>query len=74
MGMNVLLIVHQTTSLPQLDHDVLNHMQTMLHDVVVNETKRYSVWIYHHFNRQQRGHCVENSQGFERRGVLLTNF
>jgi hypothetical protein len=72
--MNVLLIVHQTTSLPQLDHDILNHMQTMLHDVVVNETKSYSVWTYHHCERQQREHCVDNSQGFERLCVLLANF
>jgi hypothetical protein len=72
--MTVLLIVNQTNSLRQLDHDVLNHIQMRLHDAVVNETESYSVWTYHHCERQQRGKCVNNSQGFERLGVLLAKF
>jgi hypothetical protein len=40
-GKNVLLIIHQTISLPELDHNLLSTMQMRFHDVVVNETQKF---------------------------------
>jgi hypothetical protein len=39
-GNNVLLIIHQSISLPTLDHSLLSTMQMRLHAVVVNETPK----------------------------------
>jgi hypothetical protein len=40
-GKNVLLIIHQAISLPTLDLNFLSTMQMILHDVVVNETRKF---------------------------------
>jgi hypothetical protein len=40
-GKVVILIVHQAINLTQLPHNLLNPMQTRLHDVVVNETPNF---------------------------------
>jgi hypothetical protein len=39
-GKNVILIIHQAISLPNLDHNLLITMQMILNDVVVNETPK----------------------------------
>jgi hypothetical protein len=40
-GQNVLLIVHQSISIPTLSHNLLCTMQMRLYDVVVNETPKF---------------------------------
>jgi hypothetical protein len=41
MGRTVILIVHQSISFPQLEHNLLSIMHMRLHDGVVNETSTF---------------------------------
>jgi hypothetical protein len=40
-GNTVLLIVHQSILIPDLNHNLLSTMQMRLHDVIVNETPKF---------------------------------
>jgi hypothetical protein len=40
-GKTMLLIVHQSTMIPALNHNLISTMQMKLHDVIVNETPKF---------------------------------